>query len=105
MSDLVPTEDIERIVGAKRHPTEHVARAVSAEEQVYLLHSAECLALGRDLRDCPYSLALDEGINDIEWEVDAPLVVAIAVDDGYARLIPKAAAPVSDSPTENGETT
>lgn len=30
MSGLVPSTEIERIVGADRHPTEHVGRAVEA---------------------------------------------------------------------------
>ena len=38
MSDLVNPADIERIVGVQRHPKRHYARAVSAEQTVYILH-------------------------------------------------------------------
>lgn len=68
MSDLVPGDQIEQIVGAPRHPTEHIGRAVSAEQVVYVLHSQACLDSGIDLRECPYSVALDKGIEDrVPW--------------------------------------
>jgi hypothetical protein len=54
MSALVPATDIERIVGVDRHATDHWGRAVSAEQTVYILHAAECLASGIDLRDCNF---------------------------------------------------
>lgn len=63
MSELVDASQIEAIVGARRHPTEHLGRAVPEEQQVYILHSQKCLDSGRDLRECPYSLALDRGID------------------------------------------
>src|SRR6516225_10738811 len=59
LTDLVPAKDIERIVGVARHPIEHWGRAVSTEQTVYILHSKECLDKGGELRDCPYSEALD----------------------------------------------
>ena len=64
MSKLVPASKIEGIVGARRHPTNHQGRAVSAEQTVYVLHSKECLDSGIDLRRCPFSVAMDtdEGI-------------------------------------------
>lgn len=64
MSQLVNPDDIEQLVGTTRHATEHWGRAVSAEQTVYILHSAECRSSGRDLRECPYSIALDKGIDD-----------------------------------------
>lgn len=64
MSDLVPADEIESIVGVKRHPRLHFGRAVSAEKRVYILHSQECLDSGIDLRECEYSIALDRGIDD-----------------------------------------
>lgn len=70
MSDLVPAEDIERVVGARRHEVQHLARAVSSEQTVYLLHSAHCVGTGNDLRKCIYSLALDEGIDPSDWGSD-----------------------------------
>lgn len=77
MSVKVPAADIERIVGVARHDTEHYARAVSAEQTVYILHPRDCLARYDDLRDCPWSLALDRGIDAAEWAEDVPLVVRI----------------------------
>ncbi len=35
MTDLVPASEIESRVGARRHATEHLARAASAEQTVY----------------------------------------------------------------------
>lgn len=73
----VPADQIERIVGVDRHPTAHYARAVSAEETVYVLHSAACRADRGDLATCPYSLALDAGIDADQWPVDVPVEVSI----------------------------
>ena len=39
MSRLEPADTIEAKVGVKRHPTDHVALAVTAEGRVYILHS------------------------------------------------------------------
>lgn len=84
MVDLVPAEDIERIVGVQRHPTEHWANAVSADQVVYILHSRSCLAMHPDLRDCPWSLAMDAGIDLDEWTEDVPLLVNVRA----GRLLP-----------------
>jgi hypothetical protein len=40
MTRLVDPSEIERIVGIKRHPLWHYARAVTAERTVYIMHSA-----------------------------------------------------------------
>jgi len=85
MSDLVPADRIEAIVGAVRHPTGHIGRAVSAEGTVYILHSQECRDSGVDLRECPYSLALDFGIDPGGWVEDAPVRLAF-VDDRLVTL-------------------
>lgn len=80
MSELVPAETIEQTVGAQRHAVQHLARAVSAEQTVYVLHSHACNDSGIDLRECPYSTALDKGINPGDWRggyKDRPVVVAI----------------------------
>lgn len=86
MTDLVPTSDIERLVGARRHPTEHLGRAVSAKRRVYVLHSHECRQLHdageRDLRDCPFSIALDYGIVDEDWEGQQDQPVQLSIDTG-----------------------
>lgn len=68
MADLVNPSEIESIVGAPRHATDHLGRAVSAEQTVYILHSEECRSSGVDLRECPYSVALDLGIEGrVPW--------------------------------------
>lgn len=77
MSDRVPSDQIELIVGIVRHPTDHYGRAVSAAQVFYILHSEECRASTPDLRDCPYSLALDEGIDADEWPADRPVRLRI----------------------------
>ena len=90
MSELIPVDAIEAIVGAKRHPTRHLGRAVSDEATVYILHSGTCRAdhdLGvRDLRQCPYARALDLGIDLGIWEhwQDRPVVLGL----GRPGLIP-----------------
>lgn len=84
MTDLVPADKIEQIVGAPRHRTDHIGRAVSSKQMVYITHSHECRVSGIDLRGCPYSLALDRGINPGEWTEDVPVRLAI-VD---RRLVP-----------------
>lgn len=90
MTEIVPASDIERIVGVNRHPTIHYARAVSAREMVYILHSHACLASGIDLRDCEFSIALDRGIDHPEprtrWRrvLDRPVRVQVI----YGWLLP-----------------
>lgn len=89
MSRLEPADRIEGIVGASRHPDHHIARAVSAEQRVYILHAKGCLQSGRDLRLCPYSLALDAGIDPDSWPEDEAVVVAI----DHGRLVPTGSYP------------
>ncbi|GAB3988819.1 hypothetical protein [Nocardioides marmoraquaticus] len=87
MTNLVPAEDIQRIVGARRHPLFHLGRAASDGETVYILHSKLCRDFGIDLRDCPFSLALDEGIDLLgdDWTEDVPLGLAIV--DGRLKPV------------------
>lgn len=84
MSDLVPADRITEIVGAVRHATAHIGRAVSAEQVVYILHSHRCLKSGIDLRQCKYSMALDQGIDADEWAEDVPVRLAVVA----GRLVP-----------------
>jgi hypothetical protein len=93
VSDKVPTDEIERIVGVSRHDSDHIGRAVSDEQQVYILHSKECLDSGIDLRECEFSVALDLGINPLMWGPweDVPVVLALW---STGRLIPLRKVPV-----------
>ena len=83
MTKLVSPSDIERIVGVTRAAHEHWGRAVSAEQTVYILHSQTCLDSGVDLRDCPFSVALDLGIDVDDWVQDVP-----ALRPGARRTVP-----------------
>jgi len=84
MSEPVSAHEIEQIVGVKRHPSIHFGRAVSDEQLVYVLHSQSCKDTTADLGTCPYSVALDEGIDLDRWVEDTPL--AIEIESG--RLVP-----------------
>lgn len=92
MTDLVPAPDIEEIVGASRHATDHLGRAVSVQRTVYVLHSAECRQLhdvgDRDLRNCPFSIALDHGIVDEDWHGHQDQVVGLSIETGLLTPIP-----------------
>jgi len=81
MTDIVPEDQIEQIVGVPRHAADHIGRTVPGKPiTVYILHSYDCLDTGIDLRDCPYSLALDNGIDLARWIQNIPARLAI-VDD------------------------
>lgn len=86
MADPVPAAEIEQIVGARRHAHQHLGRAVSAEQTVYILHSEKCLDSGIDLRECPYSKALDNGIDMDWWHQHQDRAVVLA--PFHDRLIP-----------------
>ena len=88
MSELVPPTEIEGIVGARRHPTDHIGRAVSSEQTVYILHSKECVDSGIDLRRCPFSIALDRGIDlDGAWNGREDEPVTLGIID--LKLVPR----------------
>lgn len=87
MTDVVPAEEIERIVGTHRHATRHYARAVSVEQTVYILHSSMCKATVPDLRECPFSLALDNGIDERDWGGHENKAVRVTINRD-SRLIP-----------------
>lgn len=89
MSDLVPVGDIERIVGCRRHPWAHYGRAVSDKQTVYILHSAECLSSGIDLRDCIYSKSLDLGIDQRWWTGYKDQVVLLVCSPLTGKLLPR----------------
>ena len=86
MSKLVPTSDIERLVGSGRANTLHIGRAVSSKQTFYILHSQRCKDSGLDLRDCPFSVALDRGIRLSEWVGSEDRAVPLDISKG--RLVP-----------------
>ncbi len=88
MTRIESASTIEATVGAKRHVADHIGRAVSVEQRVYILHSGRCLAKYVDLRQCPYSRALDRGIDPKRWTgfEDQPVKLWISVQDH--RLLP-----------------
>ena len=90
MTRLEPAGTIERTVGARRSANEHIGRAVSAEQRVYILHSTACVASGIDLRDCEYSRALDLGIDESIWEGREDRPVILRIDDRFCDLVPDA---------------
>ena len=73
---------IEEIVGVPRDPVDHIARAVTEGEEVYLLHSSDC----GDIYVCEYSLALSYGIDLVVWQHYADIPTAVKIIDG--RLVP-----------------
>lgn len=86
MADLVPSDEIEGIVGAKRHFAQHLGRAVSETETVYVLHSEQCLESGIDLLECEWTKILERGIDPDDWAGFEDRPVALAVRRG--RLFP-----------------
>jgi hypothetical protein len=87
MSEIVPAAEIETIVGVRRHATDHYGRADSTERTVYILHSQHCKDTTPDLRDCSYSVALDEGIESAPtwagWRHVQDQPVKLKVSLGY----------------------
>lgn len=78
MSKLVDPGEIERIVGARRHSVKHIGRVVTAENTTYVLHSKICKDSGEDLRECHFSIAMDESaLRDFDGYCDRTVVVAI----------------------------
>lgn len=93
MTGRVPADQIEGLVGAARHPVRHIARAVSAEQTVYLMHPDDCREGRADLTTCPHSIALYAGIRAPEWDrhEDRPVYAVVVVDDTGYRLAPACA--------------
>lgn len=71
MSNLVPEDEIEVIVGHARDEFEHWGRMVPDGETeggtFYILHSRRCKESGIDLRLCEFSLALDQGFDPADF--------------------------------------
>jgi len=68
MSEIVNPAEIETIVGVERQPFAHFGRASSDERMFYILHSQACLEIHEDLRNCYFSRALDNGIDEERWD-------------------------------------
>lgn len=81
MSAPIPPDEVETLVGARRHRTKHIGRAVTARRTVYMLHSRECRDERADLTECPYARASDNGIDPSEWPPDT--AVYVIVGDGH----------------------
>ena len=86
MVEVVPAGEIEGIVGETRRDALHLARAVSAEQQVYILHSAVCLTEHPDLRRCPYSTALGTWGIDDTFPEDVAIGLRIDADGALAPI-------------------
>ena len=84
MTDIVPADEIEEIVGLTRHPTRHYVRHDTESGIAWMLHSQECFNTGIDLRDCPHSHAL----TGADWVgmVDRP--VEVTADGHLAEVTP-----------------
>lgn len=88
MSRVESAKTIEAKVEASRHDTDHLGRAVSVTERVYVLHSKECVARGIDLRECEFSIALDLGIHLGAWESHRDVPVVLGIDPEHGDLVP-----------------
>lgn len=88
MTEKVPADQIEKIVGVKRDPVRHIGRAVSSEKKVYVLHSEACLSFYENVqKDCRYAVALENGIREKDWKgfEDRPVVLSTV---GFLRVYP-----------------
>lgn len=88
VSRIESAKTIEAKVGAQRHDTDHLGRAVSVTDRVYVLHSKECVARGIDLRECEFSVALDLGIDLGVWESHQDVPVVLGIDPEHGDLVP-----------------
>ena len=86
---VIPTE-MEAVVGHPRHRQLHIARAVTEEQTVYILHSQRCKDTTPDLRNCRHSLALDRGIDLADWGGFTDRPVVVHVWEGRLRPYPSA---------------
>lgn len=84
MSDYAP--NALQVVGVPRHTFSHYGRWVTEEQRVYVLHSQECLDCGRDLLDCRFSVALDQGVDPLWWMGFKDVLVLLGIVD--ERLVP-----------------
>lgn len=83
---IVPPSEIEGIVGTVRHEYHHFARAVSAEEMIYLLHSAQCRDWDASFRSCAFAQAHTAGLSRSMWAGHEDKPVQVVLVNG--RLTP-----------------
>lgn len=94
MTEQVDPNEIEAIVGARRHATRHLARGAH-DGRIYILHSAECVEAYPDLRECPHSRALDDHDTMLatsrmwsrRWGI--PVDVKLVTVAGRVHLVPE----------------
>ena len=87
VTNIVPANQIEEIVGRKRHRRAHFGRAVRDGMMLYILHSQNCLEDTPDLRDCPFSLAADRGISLDAWKDSMDKPVHLMIRHGKLRPV------------------
>lgn len=107
MSDLVPADEIERLVGVERHPTVHYGHDAADARTFYILHSQQCLDSGIDLRECSFSTALDyHGVDPKLWEHYAKRPIPLTFQMGRVApavtLIPGHRPPAELSGSDRG---
>ena len=96
MTERVDPTEIETKVGAPRHENLHLGlvdlnghdpASYLIQAQVFILHSHRCKSAREDLRECPFSIALDRGAG--QWDPDLfERTVVLGIDE-YGRLIPR----------------
>lgn len=84
MTDIVPSEDIESIVGTYRRRYAHIGYADSNTGTFYILHSEICKETCSDLRDCDYSIVLDKNNINVTL-LDKPAYIML--DEGTIIMI------------------
>jgi len=93
MTELVNPTQIEEIVGVKRDPVRHYGRVITDTQTFYILHSKECVDSGIDLRECPYSKALDTyGIDEDFWLGYTNVPITLVIEWGILTPITRWAA-------------
>ncbi len=91
MSEIVPADQIEGLVGIERHAIHHYARVNSDEQIFYVLHSKSCLSLERPITQCGFTYALDRGIDEYLWSdfMDTPVRVRVRGGDLLPYEVPE----------------
>lgn len=87
MTEIVPADEIEKIVGVKRSFV-HIAKAYSSNQLIYILHSHLCRETIKDLRNCVFSKSLFyKGINQDIWADYQDISVPVTLDE-EGELVP-----------------